>query len=145
MNVGDRVIRVRWKNALAGVVGGCWLLLALSLLAAPNLNWAQYSGLSVAAVLAVVVAVRGYRTAIVMHEGKIVLRRLAPTICLSSTDIDRVSVGEESSPIRRYFVEFHLKSGQIVRMKNVFLWGVTRTARSRVVTWVKTVDAFLAE
>jgi hypothetical protein len=138
------IIKVRWKNILATVVAACWVILCLSLLSVSNLGIIQYLGLGFAMLVAILFGIRGFRSSIVLQSNEVILRRIAPSIRLSRSQIENAYLGEESSPLKRYYVVFVLKSGRIIRMKNVFLWGVSRRSRTLAEEWVETVNLFLA-
>lgn len=141
---GQNIIKVRWKNNLAIVIAACWIMLCLSLLSVSNLGIIQYLGLGFAILVAVLFGIRGFRSSIVLQSNDVILRRIAPSIRLSRSQIENAILGEESSPIKRYYVVIVLKSGSTIRMKNVFLWGVSRRSRALAEDWVATVNLFLA-
>jgi hypothetical protein len=114
-------------------------LIDLSLFSVNHIHAIQYLALSVGLVISLFYTVRAARVAILVHGDEIELRRLAPTKRFSVSELSSVGVGEEVSPITRYYLVFSLADGRIINMKPVFLWGVTNNSKDRVEVWAKLI------
>lgn len=136
-------IRVLWKNVALTVCGLGFFSIFLSLLTVKNINAPKFLGIALGVLVSLGFSIRAFRTSIVIRDGQFVLRRIAPTKRVNVNDIRSVEVGEEATPITRYYIVFNLKNGAKVKMKDVFLWGVNRRARERAEEWARRLTSIL--
>jgi hypothetical protein len=136
------VIRVRWKQILGAACGSAFALLALSALSVgtTRLSALAYVGIALGVGLAVLFGARLYRTAIVVDNSGIVLRRLFRTTRIAPGGVSSVSVGQRASIVPRLFLVFHLGDGSSIAMPDVFLWATSTRSRQRVEAWATKVE-----
>ena len=132
-------ISVPWKNAVLTLAISGFLLIDLSAFSVKNIHAIQYAALSVGLVVLVIYTIRAARVAIMLHDQQIELRSVSRTKRFAVSDVKSVEVGSEVTPITRYYLVFALKDGRVIKMKDVFLWGVTKNARLRAEEWTRTV------
>jgi hypothetical protein len=136
----DLRIRVLWKNVLSTIALSSYVLLDLSLFSVSHIHAIQYTALGVGLVVSLFYTVRAARVSIVLQGCEIELRRLAPTKRFMVSDLNSIVVGDEVTPIKRYYLVFSLNDGRIIKMKPVFLWGVTKNSRDRVEGWATALN-----
>jgi len=128
-------IAVPWKNTALAISMSGFLLIDLALFSVKNTHVLQYLALSFGLVVSMTLTVRAVRVGVVVQGQEIELRRLLWTKRIPVADVKSVDVGSEITPITRYYLVFELNSGRVIKMKDVFLWGVTKNAKLRAEDW----------
>jgi hypothetical protein len=137
-------ISVRWKSAVVSISMAAFLLIDASLFSVKSIHAIQYASLSFGPIVLVILTIRAARVAIVLRDQQIELRRLAWTKRIAFSDVKSIDVGSEITPIARYYLVFAPNDGRVIKMKDVFLWGTTKNAMSRVEEWSRTVKESIA-
>lgn len=136
----DLRIRVLWKNVLTTIALASFVLMDLSFFSVSHIHALQYAALSVGLVVSLFYTVRAARVSIVLQGQEFELRRMAPTKRFSVSELTSIHIGDEATPITRYYLVFSLNDGRIIKMKPVFLWGVTKNSKDRVEGWARTLN-----